>query len=455
MEAVSKDERRAFRTVAFPKIKKRKITDSVVAQPETTVDSQPVKDPSPFRFTWKIDRFSQIKAYKLYSDVFEVGGFKWRVLIFPKGNNVEDYLSMYLDVADSASLPYGWSKCALFSLTLVNQIMNKYSLREDSQHQFNQQQSDCGFTSFIPLSELYDLSRGYLVNDTLVVEVEVTCNLVENGTVEHIRVVRDEDLAEQIGKDIYFDLVDFDAVKSFRVQKDTPFYVFQEDVAEEFGIPVRFQRFWLWTKRQNHTFRPLRPLTHIEEAQSVKILRRVQNVEKAELKLFLEVHRGRDLRPTAPLEKRWDDILLFFKLYDPEKEELRYVGRLLVNLIGKPSEILRRLNKLAGYDPDEEIILYEEIKFEPNVMCEPVDKKLTFQDSKLEDGDIICFQKAPAMDNEKHIRYPYVPSYLEYAHNLQVPFSPLATESEDKESLEEQNKNIIAEETNVDKIIEV
>ncbi|WJX59372.1 ubiquitinyl hydrolase 1 [Trifolium repens] len=230
----------------------------------------------------------------------------------------------------------------------------------------------------------------------------------------------------------------------------------QEDVAEEFGIPVRFQRFWLWAKRQNHTFRPLRPLTHIEEAQSVRILRRVQNVEKAELKLFLEVLRGRDLRPTAPLEKRWDDILLFFKLYDPEKEELRYVGRLLVNLIGKPSEILRRLNKLAGFMSVNLIgpIVVQEIKFEPNVMCEPVDKKLTFQDSELEDGDIICFQKAPAMDNEKHIRYPDVPSYLEYAHNLRVPFSPLATESEDKESLEEKNKHIIAEETNVDKIIE-
>jgi ubiquitin carboxyl-terminal hydrolase 7 len=57
----------------------------VVAQPETTVDSQPVKDPSPFRFTWKIDRFSQIKAYKLYSNVFEVGGFKWYCAYkFPK-----------------------------------------------------------------------------------------------------------------------------------------------------------------------------------------------------------------------------------------------------------------------------------------------------------------------------------------------------------------------------------
>ncbi|KAK2402505.1 ubiquitin-specific protease [Trifolium repens] len=48
---------------------------------------------------------------------------------FPKGNNV-DYLSMYLEVADSASLPYGWSIYAQFSLTVVNQIMNKYSVRK-------------------------------------------------------------------------------------------------------------------------------------------------------------------------------------------------------------------------------------------------------------------------------------------------------------------------------------
>ena len=54
-----------------------------------------------------------------------------RVLIFPKGNNV-DYLSMYLDVADSASLPYGWSRYAQFSLAVVNQIHNKYSVRKGS-----------------------------------------------------------------------------------------------------------------------------------------------------------------------------------------------------------------------------------------------------------------------------------------------------------------------------------
>ena len=48
-----------------------------------------------------------------------------------------------------------------------------YSHSADTQHQFNARESDWGFTSFMPLGELYDPSRGYLVNDTLVVEAEV------------------------------------------------------------------------------------------------------------------------------------------------------------------------------------------------------------------------------------------------------------------------------------------
>lgn len=36
-------------------------------------------------------------------------------------------------------------------------------------------------------------------------------------------MARDEDLAEQIGKDMYFDLVDHDNVSSFRVQNQTSF----------------------------------------------------------------------------------------------------------------------------------------------------------------------------------------------------------------------------------------
>ncbi|KAM3255326.1 hypothetical protein ACQJBY_048575 [Aegilops geniculata] len=796
----------------------------VVAQtePTNTAESQAPEDPQTSRFTWTIENFTRVSGKKHYSDVFVVGGFKWRVLIFPKGNNV-DHLSMYLDVADSGNLPYGWSRYAQFSLAIVNQIHQKYTARKDTQHQFNARESDWGFTSFMPLSELYDPSRGYLVNDTIVVEAEVAvrkmvdywtydskketgyvglknqgatcymnsllqtlyhtpyfrkavyhmpttendmpsgsiplalqslfyklqysdnsvatkeltksfgwdtydsfmqhdvqelnrvlcekledkmkgtvvegtieqlfeghhinyiecinvdyksnrkesfydlqldvkgcrdvyasfdkyveverlegdnkyqaeqhglqdarkgvlfldfppvlqlqlkrfeydymrdtmvkindryefplqldldkddgkyltpdadrsirnlytlhsvlvhsggvhgghyyafirptlsdqwykfddervtkedtkkaleeqyggeeelpqvnpgfnntpfkftkysnaymlvyiresdkekimCNVDEKDIAEHLRirlkkeqeekehkkkekaeahlytiikVARDEDLKEQIGKNIYFDLVDHEKVRNFRIQKQLPFNSFKEEVAKEYGIPVQSQRFWLWAKRQNHTYRPNRPLAPHEEAQSVGQLREVSNkAHNAELKLFLEVELGLDLRPIRPPEKSKEDILLFFKLYNPEKEELRYissqgstsffdtkdsdtdiillysfVGRLFVKALGKPSDILTKLNEMAGFSPNEEIELYEEIKFEPNVMCEHIDKKLSFRSSQLEDGDIISFQKPSIPGGDTQVRYKDVPSFLEYVHNRQV-----------------------------------
>ncbi|KAJ0570280.1 putative ubiquitinyl hydrolase 1 [Helianthus annuus] len=783
------------------------------AEAVNAVDAPVVDDPPTARFTWTIENFSRLTGKKLYSEVFFVGGYKWRVLIFPKGNNV-DHLSMYLDVADSTTLPYGWSRYAQFSLAVVNQIHSKFTMRKDTQHQFNARESDWGFTSFMPLSELYDPSRGYLLNDTCVVEAEVAvrkvvdywshdskketgyvglknqgatcymnsllqtlyhipyfrkavyhmpttendmpsgsiplalqslfyklqysdtsvatkeltksfgwdtydsfmqhdvqelnrvlcekledkmkgtvvegtiqqlfeghhmnyiecinvdykstrkesfydlqldvkgcrdvyasfdkyveverlegdnkyhaeqhglqdakkgvlfidfppvlqlqlkrfeydfmrdtmvkindryefplqldldrengkylspqadrsvrnlytlhsvlvhsggvhgghyyayirptlsdqwlkfddervtkedmkramdeqyggeeelpqanpgfnnspfkftkysnaymlvyiresdkekiiCNVDEKDVAEHLRirlkkeqeekeqkrkekaeahlytiikVARDENLHEQIGKNIFFDLVDHDKVRSFRIQKQVSFALFKEEVAKELGIPVQCQRFWLWAKRQNHTYRPNRPLTPLEEAQSVGHLREVSNkANNAELKLFLEVELGQNSQPIPPPAKTKEEILLFFKLYDPLKEELRYVGRLFVKGTGKPTEILTKLNELAGFAPNEEIELFEEIKFEPNVMCEHVDKKLTFRASQLEDGDIICFQK-PLQAGTVKCRYPDVPSFLEYVHNRQVVrFRSLEKPKEDEFSLE-------------------
>ncbi|KAL0719716.1 hypothetical protein Bca4012_069040 [Brassica carinata] len=116
-----------------------------VDQPEaaaTTVESPPAEKIPTLKFTWSTPCFNSLNVRKLYSDVFVVGGYKWRILIFPKGNNV-DHLSMYLDVADAASLPYGWSRYSQFSL-----------------------------------AHLYDPSRGYLVNDTLLIEAEVAVRKV-------------------------------------------------------------------------------------------------------------------------------------------------------------------------------------------------------------------------------------------------------------------------------------
>lgn len=37
---------------------------------------------------------------------------------------------MYLDVADSATLPYGWSRYSQFSLAVVNQMHNKLTVKK-------------------------------------------------------------------------------------------------------------------------------------------------------------------------------------------------------------------------------------------------------------------------------------------------------------------------------------
>lgn len=53
-----------------------------------------------------------------------------------------------------------------------------YVIFADTQHQFNVRESDWGFTSFMPLQDLYDPSRAFLVNDTLVVEADVNVRKV-------------------------------------------------------------------------------------------------------------------------------------------------------------------------------------------------------------------------------------------------------------------------------------
>ncbi|XP_075520070.1 ubiquitin C-terminal hydrolase 12-like isoform X1 [Primulina tabacum] len=235
-----------------------------------------------------------------------------------------------------------------------------------------------------------------------------------------VKVTSDDDFAEQIGRTVFFDLVDHDKVKGFRVLKSTPFSVFNEEVAKEFGVPVQLQRFWLWTKRENGTYRPAQPLTHLEETKTIEQLMEVLSceVKTAELNLFLDL--GQDLRQIPLPNKTEDDILLFFKLYDPETEDLRYAGRLYVKGIGTPADILTELNKMAGYAPDEEIKLFKEIKFEPTVICECINMKLTFKASQLVDGDIVCFQKSISVETCQLIQCPDVPTFLELQHNLQV-----------------------------------
>lgn len=124
------------------------------------------------KFTWRIENFSRLDTKYLYSLTFLVDQKKWRVLLYPKGNNT-DHLSLYLDVPDSSMLPAGWSVPAKFSISLVNQIDCNKTITKEFEHTFNSKEKGWGFTKFIPLCKFHGKSGGFLVEDICFIEAEV------------------------------------------------------------------------------------------------------------------------------------------------------------------------------------------------------------------------------------------------------------------------------------------
>jgi len=241
-----------------------------------------------------------------------------------------------------------------------------------------------------------------------------------------IKVARHEDLAQQIGHDdAWFDLVNHDACEKFKLQKTAPFLLLKEQVAEKFGIPVEQQRYWLWSRRQNHTYRPTRPLTLAEEAMKIVQVKELTQYSKnhpaLDLKLLLE-----RTAPGIPKDIPANDILLFVKHYDPHQKTLRYLGHLFADAHKSVTAIYDRLAQLAGFEPGTQIEVFEEIKFEPTIMCDPVDPALTLHQGQLENGDILCIQKKLLGAEMQSVPYPTVPQFFEYVVNrVKVVFKPI------------------------------
>ncbi|CAG8491668.1 11950_t:CDS:2, partial [Dentiscutata heterogama] len=69
--------------------------------------------------TWQITCWSGLEK-RITGPEFETGGWKWRILLFPSGNNIPDFASIYLEFADPKGAPTYWHSCAQFALFLWN-----------------------------------------------------------------------------------------------------------------------------------------------------------------------------------------------------------------------------------------------------------------------------------------------------------------------------------------------
>ncbi|MCO5606875.1 hypothetical protein L7F22_061066 [Adiantum nelumboides] len=121
------------------------------------------------KFTWKIENFSQISKRELRSNMFEVGGYKWYILVYPQGCDVCNHLSLFLCVADYDKLLPGWSHFVQFTIAVVNKDPKK-SKYSDTLHRFCKKEHDWGWKKFMELSKVLD---GFTVADTLVIKAQV------------------------------------------------------------------------------------------------------------------------------------------------------------------------------------------------------------------------------------------------------------------------------------------
>ncbi|KAL4539456.1 hypothetical protein Ndes2437B_g02171 [Nannochloris sp. 'desiccata'] len=264
-----------------------------------------------------------------------------------------------------------------------------------------------------------------------------------------VRIATDDDLKKQIGKTTFFDLVDFDQVAlQFKLSKmkDT-FSEVEKLVEERLGVSVADQRYWRWARRTNETVRPIEPLLDDVSNKAINAVymahsagrKSVKVGEMVKFDLYLEV-------PPAKGKVTLDRntmILCFFKHYTPgdatHSPQLEYAGKALLTKSQTFGSCDTLLRGRAGLPVEEEIEVYEEVKFDPTVIVELTKPETTLASAKLEDGDILIVQSATT---PAECQFPSATEFMQHVRNrVIVTFKriegPNVLDNDDKDNEEE------------------
>ncbi|WCJ18792.1 TRAF-like family protein [Euphorbia peplus] len=133
-------------------------------------------DPPNGTFTWKIEKFSTLGSEDFYSEVFSAGGHEWKLNLYPKGELDERdcNMSLYLCLEERNQLNPCQNKVYLEFTLLVKDQLNGIHYWDDGHGWLEDDSGDIGFGAFMQLKKLRKASNGYLVNDTLVIEANIT-----------------------------------------------------------------------------------------------------------------------------------------------------------------------------------------------------------------------------------------------------------------------------------------
>ncbi|KAI8985250.1 hypothetical protein BDB01DRAFT_721890 [Pilobolus umbonatus] len=141
-------------------------------------------------YHWHIKDWKGLEQ-KAHSPAFHVNGFPWRILLFPKGNNQDKYISLYLEIAEPKENHQleDWHKCAQFALSLSHpEDPTNYTINT-ANHRFAADDIDWGFTRFYEIEDLGHQSKQnkgpFIVNNEAIISVYVRIVKDETGVLWH------------------------------------------------------------------------------------------------------------------------------------------------------------------------------------------------------------------------------------------------------------------------------
>nr|XP_023875692.1 MATH domain and coiled-coil domain-containing protein At3g58260-like [Quercus suber] len=132
-----------------------------------------IKEPSNRIMTWKIENFStQEDKAPICSRIYVVGDLKWKLLVYPKGihEGANKAISVFLYSVDCVTPDL--KIFAEFKLRIRDQLHNKHA-EEKTKYWFSAAFSDWGFSQLLLREDLGRACKGFLVEDTLIVEAEI------------------------------------------------------------------------------------------------------------------------------------------------------------------------------------------------------------------------------------------------------------------------------------------
>ncbi|KAK9006681.1 hypothetical protein V6N11_019015 [Hibiscus sabdariffa] len=135
-----------------------------------------IKNPSEGTITWKIENFSSLHQKFYSSPVKSVGDTKWYLMVYPKGHVEGEctHLSLFLALAEPDKLPPQRQVYVKYNLRLRDQIKsNHFQFNAPAENWFSVSSKSWGYGKFVSLKDLKDSSKGYLVQDSLIVEAEL------------------------------------------------------------------------------------------------------------------------------------------------------------------------------------------------------------------------------------------------------------------------------------------